>query len=177
MIRQMWQRFQATGRREGHSDLKYAPYDMSQDSLAQPERSVHARAMKAAEQALNESRYDEAAQCCSPPFRYAETFSRGINGSIKTVGALATLLYTRATTQKPSERISRNKEAKVTNGNIFATRGSLFQSRLALSKTTSLFLAIGLTSERISDIFCRRIKRIGLRLGFYRCCYFAQEQS
>jgi len=150
---------------------------MSQDSLAQPERSVHASAMKAAEQALNESRYDEAAQCCSPPFRYAETFSRGINGSIKTVGALATLLYTRATTQKPSERISRNKEAKVTNGNIFATRGSLFQSRLALSKTTSLFLAIGLTSERISDIFCRRIKRIGLRLGFYRCCYFAQEQS
>src|SRR5215475_8743906 len=103
MIRQMWQRFQATGRRGG--------------SLGP--------------------------QVC-------RDIQPGINGSIKTVAALATLLYTRATTQKPSERISRNKEAKVSNGNIFATRGSLFQSRLAVSKTTSLFLAIGLTSERIS---------------------------
>jgi len=52
--------------------------------------------MKAAEQALNESRYDEAAHCCTPPFRYAEKFKPGDQRLDQTVDALATLLNTRS---------------------------------------------------------------------------------
>ena len=51
--------------------------------------------MKAAEQALNESRDDEAAQCCTSPFTYAEKFKPGDQRLDQTVDALATLLYMR----------------------------------------------------------------------------------
>jgi tetratricopeptide (TPR) repeat protein len=54
-----------------------------------------ADAMKAAERALNESRYEEAEQYLRTAVRYAETFKPGDRRLDRTFSALATLLYSR----------------------------------------------------------------------------------